>query len=230
MKNLGIILARKNSKRLKNKNILKISGLKLIEYTIKAAISSKKFYKIIVSTDDPRILKLKFKYKSIFFHKRKKNLSSDKIKVNQVVKSIILDLKDNSIENLALMLPTCPLRNSIDIKKAFKLKNTNVDSVVSVCEYAFPPQLSLVIKKNKYGNYFLKNSPYLNNKTRSQSFETVYHPNGGIYISSLKKFLNFKSFFKGKMRLYVMPRHRSVDIETKTDFELAKFFYKKKYK
>ena len=30
MKNLGIILARKNSQRLKNKNILKIKNLKLI--------------------------------------------------------------------------------------------------------------------------------------------------------------------------------------------------------
>ena len=43
MKNLGIIIARKNSKRLKNKNILKISKIKLIEFTIIAAIKSKNY-------------------------------------------------------------------------------------------------------------------------------------------------------------------------------------------
>ena len=45
MKNLGIILARKNSQRLKNKNILKIKKLKLIEFTIIAAIKSKNLKK-----------------------------------------------------------------------------------------------------------------------------------------------------------------------------------------
>ena len=59
MKNLGSILARKNSQRLKNKNILKIKKLKLIEFTIIAAIKSKKFKKIIVSSDDEKILNLK---------------------------------------------------------------------------------------------------------------------------------------------------------------------------
>ena len=59
MKNLGIILARKNSQRLKNKNILKIKKLKLIEFTIIAAIKSKKFKKIIVSSDDEKNIKPK---------------------------------------------------------------------------------------------------------------------------------------------------------------------------
>ena len=61
MKNLGIIIARKNSKRLKNKNILKISKIKLIEFTIIAAIKSKKFHQIVVSSDDEKILNLKKK-------------------------------------------------------------------------------------------------------------------------------------------------------------------------
>ena len=62
MKNLGVIIARKNSRRLKNKNILQISKIKLIEFTIIAAIKSKKFHQIVVSSDDERILNLKKKY------------------------------------------------------------------------------------------------------------------------------------------------------------------------
>ena len=42
MKNLAIILGRKNSKRLKGKNLLKIGGKTLVERAIDNAIKSKK--------------------------------------------------------------------------------------------------------------------------------------------------------------------------------------------
>ena len=59
MKNLAIILGRKKSKRLKRKNLLKIGGKTLVERAIENAIKSKKFSKIIVSSDDEKILSLK---------------------------------------------------------------------------------------------------------------------------------------------------------------------------
>ena len=62
MKNLAIILGRKNSKRLKGKNLLKIGGKTLVERAIENAIKSKKFSKIIVSSDDEKILSLKKKF------------------------------------------------------------------------------------------------------------------------------------------------------------------------
>ena len=61
MKNLAIILARKNSKRLKGKNLLKIAGKTLVERAIENAMRSKKFSKIIVSSDNEKILNLKKK-------------------------------------------------------------------------------------------------------------------------------------------------------------------------
>ena len=52
---LGIILARSGSKSVKNKNIRKLNGKPLIAYTIKEAIKSKIFTKLIVSTDSKKI-------------------------------------------------------------------------------------------------------------------------------------------------------------------------------
>ena len=46
-----IIPARKNSKRIKNKNIISFDGKPMIYWTIKAALNSKIFSKVIVSTD-----------------------------------------------------------------------------------------------------------------------------------------------------------------------------------
>ena len=45
MSNLAIIPIRKNSKRLKNKNMLDFNGQKLFEKTLKSAIKSKCFNK-----------------------------------------------------------------------------------------------------------------------------------------------------------------------------------------
>ena len=74
MKLLCIIPARKNSKRLKNKNILKLNGKLLIEWTIILATKINFFKKIIISTDDSKILNLKKKYSNVSFIQRPKNI------------------------------------------------------------------------------------------------------------------------------------------------------------
>ena len=52
MNYLTLIPARKNSKRIKNKNLIKINGVSLIDRTIAAALKIKNF--IIVSTDNEK--------------------------------------------------------------------------------------------------------------------------------------------------------------------------------
>ena len=60
---IAIIPARKNSQRIKNKNTIKIKNKRLICYTIEATKKVKKINKIIVSTDDNKIIKLSKKKK-----------------------------------------------------------------------------------------------------------------------------------------------------------------------
>ena len=55
---LGIIVARKHSQRIKNKNLKKLGKKRLIEYTFSAVKNSKKLDDIILSTDDDRIIQL----------------------------------------------------------------------------------------------------------------------------------------------------------------------------
>ena len=68
---LCVIPARKGSKRLKHKNIKKLYGKPIIEYTIDAAIKSKLFSKIVISSDIHKLQKL-CKKKSIFLKTEKK--------------------------------------------------------------------------------------------------------------------------------------------------------------
>ena len=58
MINICVIPARGGSKRIPKKNIKKFLGYPIIKYTIKNALKSNLFDKIIVSTDDKKIARL----------------------------------------------------------------------------------------------------------------------------------------------------------------------------
>jgi len=61
IKRLLIIPARKNSKRIKNKNIKLFHGKPIISYSIETALKSKIFDTLHVSTDNKAIKKIAFK-------------------------------------------------------------------------------------------------------------------------------------------------------------------------
>ena len=76
-KNIAIILARKGSKAIKNKNLVSLNGKPLIYWSIKACLKSKKISSVWVSSDSDRILNVAKKYGSNII-KRPKKFASDK--------------------------------------------------------------------------------------------------------------------------------------------------------
>jgi N-acylneuraminate cytidylyltransferase len=145
LKNLAIILARKNSKRLKGKNNLSLGGKSLIKRAIECAIKSNIYDEIVVSSDDQKILKLSKKFPKINFLKRKKLLAQDKTKAITVVLDIIKNYK--SFFSVSLLLPTCPFREAIDVQNAYKIFKTNYKNTVSATNYEFPPEFALKKKR-----------------------------------------------------------------------------------
>ena len=89
---LGIIPARKNSKGIHRKNIKKLCGKPLIEYTIIEAKKSKYLSDIIVSTDDLTISKISKKY-SVNVFSRPKKLSNDSSTTTSVLLHVLDKLK-----------------------------------------------------------------------------------------------------------------------------------------
>ena len=67
MKILSLVLARKNSQRLKNKHHCTIENKKMINHTLDLLDNSKNFFfDVIVSTDDERILNTKKNTQTLF--------------------------------------------------------------------------------------------------------------------------------------------------------------------
>ena len=110
---LTIILARKGSRRLKNKNLLKIGKYSLFENTIKFALKLKNYSDIIVSTDDLRIIKIAKKYKVHIPGLRPKHLSGNYSSSLNVVKYVIKSYQKEykkSVNGIILLQPTSPFR------------------------------------------------------------------------------------------------------------------------
>ena len=85
MNNLIIIPARKNSVRLKNKNILKIGNKTLIEHSIIFAKKISTNTNILVSTDSKKIREISLRKKILCPWLRPKNLSTSKALTEDVV-------------------------------------------------------------------------------------------------------------------------------------------------
>lgn len=97
---IGIIPARKGSKRLKHKNIYLLKNKPLIEYTIDAALNSKylSHTNLYISTNFPEVIEIGNKY-NLNIHERSESLSDDKTWTQDVVNDVIkhIPLKEDDL-------------------------------------------------------------------------------------------------------------------------------------
>ena len=215
---LAIVPARKNSKRIKNKNLVKINNKELVKFTIEAAKKVKKINKIVVTSDDKRILKIAKKLKTETI-KRPKKLSTDSASTEDAILHAykhIAEKEMKKIVNIILLQPTSPLRNFKHINQCINLfEKKGYNSIFSACkkkEFIWETENNK-IKSLSYDFKKRKNSQNLNDL----SFE-----NGAIYIFQTRGFLNFKNRLFGKIGIYYMEKINSIDIDDMEDVNLVK--------
>jgi len=215
---LAVIPARGGSKRLPRKNILDLAGKPLIAWSIEAAKESKYIDEVVVSSDDDEILNIAHTL-GVRTLKRPAVLASDTATTFDTVEHLIKNF-EKEYTHVVLLQPTSPLRESKDIDKAIELLDKkDADAIISVCEMEHSPLWSNRLPEDKSLANFL-NKELLNK--RSQDLETYYRLNGAIYIADVTKLLEKKSFFlEEKIYAYVMDQKKSIDIDTKLDFEIA---------
>ena len=212
---LGLITARAKSKRLESKNTLNLVGKPLFQWTVDQASLSKYLDYVVISTDDKKIINYTKKLPKILTFKRSKKLSKNKTKSADVILNFIESSKiDFNI--VCLLQPTSPLRKYYDVDKSIKkMIDKKAKSLVSV---SFK-------KGNKKNQIKLKNGFF--QKFQRENITNKYFVNGAIYLSDVNFFKKKKTFFTSNTISYLMPSSRSVDIDTKKDFDLAKKLLKK---
>lgn len=220
MKNIAIIPARGGSKRLPGKNIKNLCGRPLISWTIDAAIKSKVFDRIIVSTDSDAIRNIAISAGAEVPYLRSPELSSDTATTNDVVTDIVgwLENTGDEVSTVTILQPTSPLRTHEDIVKAFSLMlEKKAKAIVSVCKVEHPVQYCNLLADDLSMNNFID----INNLRRTQDLPVYFRLNGAIYILNRDYVSNINNIYNEGTFAYVMDRLNSIDIDEQIDFDLA---------
>ncbi len=222
MKNIAIIPARGGSKRLPRKNLLPFMGKPMFLWTYEAAVESKCFHTVLVSTEDDEIIDLA-KKNNVNVHIRPKGLATDLAGCFEVCMHILEEYEklDICFDNLCCLYATAPLRNSTDIQNTMTLlEDKSVDSAFATCTYSHSPYQALIPNENN----FLSPAFPLVAKLKSQAIPTAYIGNGSTYAIKVSSFKKLRSFYGTSLKGYNMPQMRSVDIDTQEDYEIAVCF------
>ena len=210
---LLVILARKGSKRIKNKNIKKFNGKPLVVWTIEQALRFQNLNsQVLLSSDCEKTLKIGQSYKKLLTIKRSKNLATRNTTSIEVIKHLIKKLKFTG--HIILLQPTSPLRLDIDIKKVISMLMKKKMPVISVSKLI--QNSSLIIRANEKKKFVP-----LNKKKCS-----LYYPNGAIFAASSEWLIKNFSFYDSKSFLYIMPEERSIDIDYEYQFKMAEVLFK----
>jgi CMP-N-acetylneuraminic acid synthetase len=221
---LAIVPARGGSKRVPRKNVQTLAGKPLVVHTLLAAVDSGCFARVVLSSDDPGILAIGASVAGVTAEARAVALAGDTVKVVDLILSYAgREDVARDFDAIALMLPTCPFRRARHVREGMALLTPEVDGVISVTNYEFPPQLGVTLETGDIMKGFVDPSPLLTGNTRSQDQAPVFRPNGALYGAWLESFRRERSFFKGRVRGYRMGRLESVDIDDATDLDYARY-------
>ena len=214
MRFIYLILARKGSIRIKNKNLKKIKNKSLVQHSIDFAKKIAKVDKIILSTDSNLIRNIGRKKGLNISHLRPKRLS----KANtSSYASAIYEVKkyeknNNKIDAIVLLQPTTPFRSVETYNKLKKIFISDPNKPLITVKRVSLESNRIFKKKNSYLTHY-------DYKKRN----TIFIPNGAYFFISKKTLNRNKSFFSKKMNFYEIKNLKeNIDIDTRDDLFFAK--------
>jgi len=221
MRNIAIIPARSGSKGLKDKNIKCLAGKPLVAYSIKAAIDSNVFDRVMVSTDSERYAEIAREYGAEVPFLRSEKTSSDTASSWDAVAEVIENYEaiGEFFDTFMLLQPTSPLRTAADIQNAYRtMEEKDANSVISLCEVDHSPMQCNTLPDSMSLEGFIKAE---SKGKRRQDMPTFYRFNGAIYLSKIGFFNKNHDIYRCGSFAYLMDKRRSIDIDDDMDFQIA---------
>ena len=222
LKVYAFIFARKNSQRIKNKNLINLMNKSLLERSIDFAKNLKVIDKIFVSTDSEIILKkakelncetiIRPKYLT---HSRSPEIDSWKHAINEV-------RKESNEKFIFLSLPTTsPLRRKEDIIKCVNIiKQKKIyDCCITITKTNLDPYFNMLEKKGK------KFTPIFINRS-SRSNKKFYSITTVCYCAKISFIKKAKNILDGKIKFFEVKFPYSIDIDEESDLKIARAFLK----
>ena len=233
MKNkiLCISTARKNSKSIKNKNLIKIKNIPMLYHNIYSALNVKKIDKVVLTTD---IKIKKISNKKFDRIERPRSLSHNKSSHKKTIIHCLkkIEIKSKSkFDYIVLILGNSIGATTMDLNKAINIitKNNKIDSLVSVIELnMFNPCRAMCVKNKKIFFPFFKQKKNANDKN---AFGNFFFFNGSFMIFKRKcLFQNGIGPFNwlGKNIIPYVQTKTFMEIDSKWQLDMLKGICKEK--
>lgn len=224
MNSIAIITARGGSKRIPRKNIKDFCGKPIIAYSIEAALKSKLFDEVMVSTDDEEIAEVARSYGAAVPFMRSMATSDDHATTADVILEVLKEYEKTGagFEVLCCIYPTAPFVSVDELGEAWGMLESGAPSVVPVTDFDFPPQRGFGISED--GSVFYAYPEYA--CARSQDLPRMVHDCGRFFMAKTEVFLAHGTAVVEDCRsLYIDPRFVQ-DIDAPQDWELAEMKYR----
>ncbi|MBP3846648.1 acylneuraminate cytidylyltransferase family protein [bacterium] len=215
------IVARKGSKRIKSKSLLKLNGETLIARKVKQLLNCKNINRVILGSDSEEMLEEGRYAGAEIIRRPNYYCDEEKASANEMIKNMCELVKTDIV---VWAHCTNPLITSKTYDLAVEVFLNNIgkyDSLLSVVE----------LKEHLWSNNKqpLNYNPYAKRHTPARELPPLYMQDGGIFIQEHKNMLKNSYFFGEKPYLFKIPPEEFLDINTYKDYILAKSLIECKY-
>lgn len=227
VKSIAIIPARGGSKRIPFKNIVDFCGYPMIYWTIKAAIKSDVFDRVVVSTDSSEIMTLAKKFGAEVPFLRTLN-NNDYSNVSDVIVEELPKFEyyfQEDYDYVYSLMPNCPFRSAQLIKEFHNyFLNKDFDFLLSSTQFLFTNPWWAVIHRTDDNYESIFKDKIL---SRSQDLENLKSPTGSIWGAKKNEIMIQKTFYGNNYKFYSIDWLSAIDIDDFAELDIAQYFCKK---
>jgi CMP-N,N'-diacetyllegionaminic acid synthase len=230
---LAIIPARKGSVGIGHKNRKEICGKSLVEWAYDTAMASKVITDVIITSDDPEVLKID-PDRSM---KRDDLLSRGES--GSMVRTVLDALRyeecvmpESLVDIVVLLQPTSPLRRPEWVDSAISMLKDDPEADCVFSAYRVEdhhPARMYTMADNNMGGVAAGNEPprgiplapeyEMDNRAHNKD---TYHRNGMVYAARRSLLLRQGLIVGGRRLMYVMPRKYSTNIDDPFDLIMVR--------
>lgn len=222
---VAIIPARGGSKRIVGKNLKPFHGEPIILRSIRTAMDSGLFERVIISTDDAAIADVARAHGAEVPFMRPARLADDHATTAAVIVHALHALREQGYQaGLACCIyATAPLLQARFLREGRELLEAHPERAFafSVCGFGFPVQRALGLTED--GALTALYPQY--RQTRSQDLPAAFQDAGQFYWGRTEAWLRGDALFSECSLPVILPRHLVQDIDTEEDWRRAEFLY-----
>ena len=220
---LGLVTARGGSRSLKEKNLRYLGDKTLLARVIESALACVSIDRLILSSDDPKIISAGVDAGCEAPFVRPPELATDAARSIDVAHHAVSQLAE-TFDAVALLQPTSPLVAPKDIDGCIERWHmAGASSCVTVSKVEKHPdwmyQLSADLRLRPLSNDGVR-------PPRRQDTQPVFALNGAVFVADRAWLMKSADFIGPNTVGYEMPKERSVDIDTPLDLIIAEAILK----